>query len=156
MKKKLFAFLLLFCLILTSPCVYAEYASVGSANFSYEVDGDSIRVTQYQSIFMDRLEIPEMIDGKPVTTIASGAFWNCSKLKNVTLPKTLKTLESIAFVYCTGIQNLYISDLAAWCGMYIENQDANPLYYAANLYVNEEYSHTRRGDIHRAERIQAI
>ncbi|MBQ4086908.1 MAG: leucine-rich repeat protein [Clostridia bacterium] len=136
MKKKLFAFLLLFCLILTSPCVYAEYASVGSANFSYEVDGDSIRVTQYQSIFMDRLEIPEMIDGKPVTTIASGAFWNCSKLKNVTLPKTLKTLESIAFVYCTGIQNLYISDLAAWCGMYIENQDANPLYYAANLYVN--------------------
>ena len=89
MKKKWFAFLLTFCMILSGPCVHA---AVGSGNFQYEVNEDSVRITQYQSIFLERLEIPETIDGKPVTTIGTGAFWNCTKLKDVTLPKTLKTI----------------------------------------------------------------
>ena len=43
------------------------------------------------------LEIPEEINGKPVTKIASYAFFEHPKLKTVKLPKTMKLIERGAF-----------------------------------------------------------
>jgi hypothetical protein len=49
-----------------------------------------------------------------VTSIGSWAFYNCSNLKKV-----------------------IVSDIAAWCGISFGNDYSNPLYYAHNLYSDE-------------------
>ena len=41
-----------------------------------------------------------------------------------------------AFYGCTGLKEVHISDLAAWCDIYFASAEANPLYYAKNLYLN--------------------
>ena len=33
---------------------------------------------------------------------------------------------------------MYITDITAWCGISFGDSDANPLYYAKNLYLNGE------------------
>ena len=43
-----------------------------------------------------------------------------------------------AFNGCTGLEKVCINDLAAWCGIDFGSADANPLYYAKNLYLNGE------------------
>jgi len=46
------------------------------------------------------------------------------------------SIGSDAFSGCTGMKDVYITDIGKWCGIYFENE-GNPLYYAHNLYLNE-------------------
>lgn len=43
-----------------------------------------------------------------VTEIGGYAFWNCSKLKTITLPSDLKVIADFAFNNCTGLQSITI------------------------------------------------
>lgn len=52
--------------------------------------------------------VPEMVDGLNVTTVARGAFVNCSA-KTVMLPKTIETVEEGAFENC-AIEEIYFFD----------------------------------------------
>ena len=72
-----------------------------------------------------------------VTNIGSEAFSYCSGLTNVTIPGSITLIGEDAFSNCSGLAAVYISDLAAWCGISFANPDANPLHNAHNLYLNE-------------------
>ena len=39
-------------------------------------------------------------------------------------------------VGCTGLKEVHISDIAAWCNISFISSSDNPLYYANNLYLN--------------------
>ena len=74
-----------------------------------------------------------------VTYIGYGAFQNCTGLTSVTIPEGVTgygRIGSDAFLGCTGLTALHITDLAAWCGIYINSAQDNPLYYAHHLYLN--------------------
>lgn len=68
--------------------------------------------------------------------IAGSAFADCTALTKVVIAPGVTAFYKDAFLGCTALKGLYISDLAAWCDMYIVNAAANPLYYAGNLYLN--------------------
>ena len=72
-----------------------------------------------------------------VTDIKSSAFSNCSSLTSVTFGNGLKKVE-IAFQNCTALNAVYLTDLAAWCGIEFLGFEANPLYHAHDLYLNGE------------------
>jgi len=48
-------------------------------------------------------DIPETIDGVTVRAIGDGAFWDCSKMTNISLPNTLKTIGKEAFRRCSQL-----------------------------------------------------
>ena len=73
-----------------------------------------------------------------VTSIGEGAFYNCTGLTSVTIPNSVTSIGEGAFYNCTGLEKVCINDLAAWCGIDFGSTDANPLYYAGNLYLNGE------------------
>ena len=74
--------------------------------------------------------------GNSVTSIGSYAFYNCSKLTNVTIGNSVTSIEGNAFYGCSKLTNVRITDLSAWCKISFGDFDANPLYYAHNLYLN--------------------
>lgn len=106
-----------------------------------------------------RITIPDS-----VTSIGERAFCGCSSLTGVTIPDSVTSIDVWAFLDCTSLQSIaigsgvtsingssafaspfsgcdklesvYITDMAAWCGIAFESNGANPLYYAKNLYLN--------------------
>ena len=73
-----------------------------------------------------------------VTTIGKCAFEYCSRLTSVTIPDSVTTIGDDAFRGCSSLTSVYMSDISAWCNISFGNYDSNPLYYARNLYLNNE------------------
>ena len=77
-----------------------------------------------------------------VKTIDDEAFENCESLKSVTMGKGVTSIGENAFRYCSALNAVRISDLAAWCNIDFQcpedNYDyySNPLVMANHLYLN--------------------
>ena len=61
-----------------------------------------------------------------------------SSLKNVSFGDGVTRIHSRAFYNCTFLTGVNISDIAKWCEIIFDDEYANPLYYAKNLYLNGE------------------
>ncbi len=68
-----------------------------------------------------------------VESIGDSAF-RMSGVKEIVIPSTLVKIEEDAFDYCV-VENVWISDLTAWCQISFENQYAQPMS-ASKLYLN--------------------
>ena len=73
-----------------------------------------------------------------VTSIGQSAFSGCSSLTSITIGNGVTSIGDSAFSYCDSLKSVYITDLATWCKISFSAYDANPLYYAHNLYLNGE------------------
>lgn len=68
----------------------------------YKVEGNHIVITGTRKGIKE-IEIPEELDGKPVTVIAPYAFFGNKDLQDVKLPKTIKRIEKAAFAGCRDL-----------------------------------------------------
>ena len=112
------------CSSLTSITIPEGVTSIGEEAFS----GCS-RLTS--------ITIPES-----VTTISDSAFNRCPSLTSITIPEGVIAIGGSAFYWCSSLKDVYITNLAAWCGIAFGDEKANPLYEAENLYLNGELMET--------------
>ncbi len=82
--------------------------------------------------------IGSVIISEGVTSIGENAFYNCSSVTSVTIPSTITTIGSYAFAQSFNIENVYISDLTAWCNIAFTDELSNPLCQGGKLYLNNE------------------
>ena len=74
----------------------------------------------------------------PVKYIGVSAFSGCDKLSQIKLPANLIRVGTKAFSGCTALNRVDISDIEAWCKIDFQSKESNPLWYANNLYLNNE------------------
>lgn len=79
--------------------------------------------------------------GNSINTIGNMAFWGCSGLTSVNVPKTVVAIGSNAFLDCTRLAAVNIDDLESWCKIDFQDYNANPLSYAHHLFLNGEEVH---------------
>ena len=72
----------------------------------YKIKGKEVVITGTVS-GIEELNIPEEIEGKPVTTIAAYAFFEEEDLRKVTLPASLKKIEQGAF-YGSSVSSITV------------------------------------------------
>ena len=73
-----------------------------------------------------------------VTSIGWGAFERCTGLTSVTIGNSVTSIDERAFHNCDKIQNIHITDIAAWCNIFGLD---NLMRYGASykrLYINNE------------------
>ena len=68
--------------------------------------------------------------------IGYGVFRNCTALRDFYVPASLKKIGNYAFQGCDNMQNVYITDLSAWCQTEMNTAFGNPLGSTAGLYLN--------------------
>lgn len=139
----------LYCTNLSSVIINSN--EILSKSFSYS--------SSLKEIFGN--QVTDYVIGDEVNSIGKYAFYGCSNLKTFTVGNSLSTIGSYAFGGCTSLTSIYISsnvasigesafkectnltkvnisDLAAWCNITFSDSYSNPLYYAHNLYLNDE------------------
>ena len=55
------------------------------------------------------VEIPDEINGVPVTKIGSEAFFGCNNLTENHIPDSVKEIGKASFVKCENLQRVYIN-----------------------------------------------
>lgn len=87
-------------------CLWEKYSDLSL--FAYEDYEDGIVITKYTGN-EEKVVIPEIIDGKKVIRIASGAISGDS-IKTVMLPYCLASAESGAVYDCPSLEKVHMSD----------------------------------------------
>ena len=84
-----------------------EKAAREARKLRYKVEGKNITIKGTLP-GVTELEIPEEIDGKPVTKIESYAFYDNEDIVNVQIPNTVKLIEQGAFMNCPSLHTVYV------------------------------------------------
>ena len=75
------------------------------------------------------------------TSIGNSFFRDCTNLKDIYLPSTIKSLGWGVFTNCESLENVYFDcTLAEYCGITYDSgwERCHPLDYADNLYIKNE------------------
>lgn len=156
MKKIFGLFVFVFVLVLlVSANVYAATDGI----YTYYIHNNTAIITDCSTTLSGDIVIPDKLGNYPVTsidtgafsgcssltgvtipegvtTIGSSAFKNCSSLTAITMPDTIKNVDNAAFEGCKNLVKVNITDVKNWCEIAFFDVSSNPLYYAKNLYVN--------------------
>ncbi len=106
--------------------------------YTYTVSNNEVTITSVSKDISGNVVIPEKLGGYTVTTIGSYAFEDCTGITGITIPASVTSIESCAFLYCENLVNVYITDLTAWCNISFQNEYSTPFYYANNLYLDNQ------------------
>ena len=92
--------------VLCAVCAGAETYG----NYKYSVlDDGTVKITDYTGS-ATTLSIPAKINGKRVTSIGRMAFYGCSGLTSITIPKGVTSIGAWAFEDCSGLTSITIPD----------------------------------------------
>ncbi len=96
-------------------------------------DGNILYGAFYNCVGLTSITIPDS-----VASIGSYAFCGCDGLTSITIPDSVTSIGYNAFYNCSSLNAVHITDIAKWCNIEFDSYEANPLYYAHNLYLNGE------------------
>lgn len=147
------------CSDLTSVKIHAGVTSIGESAFAgcdkitkvYTDDlaawcgidfatEDANPVYYACSLYLSDSPLTELTISDSVTAIKQYAFINCETLQSVVVDKNLSALSigEGAFSGAVNLEKVLIYDVVNWCGVRFADEKSNPLYYAHNLYIEDD------------------
>ena len=84
--------------------------TVEDGTYTYTVDEEgNATITDYAGE-ATTINIPDVIDGHMVTVIGDFAFYNCTNLKEITLPAGVTEIGQNVFANCTSLENIVLPE----------------------------------------------
>ena len=113
-----------------------NYAFYNCANLTSVTIEDSVtNIGSYA--FYNCANLTSVTIGDSVTNIGSYAFYNCSSLTSIEIPDSVTSIGYSAFYSCSKLMKVYyLGTIDEWVQIEFEGPEANPLYYAEYLYIN--------------------
>lgn len=71
-----------------------------------------------------------------VTALAERAFFGCRCLKSVSIPASVETIGTFAFLGCDELNKVEIPSLESWLNIKFADAFSNPVFYAKQLYID--------------------
>ena len=116
-----------------------HYAATSDDYFDYTLLDDgtySIRAKDVNDL-PDEIILPSAYNGNSITKIDSFAFYNCTNLKNITIPDSILEISQYAFANCSNLVNINLreglcvigNDSFAGCVSLIGVHIPNSVYY---------------------------
>ncbi|MDE6271416.1 MAG: leucine-rich repeat domain-containing protein, partial [Muribaculaceae bacterium] len=139
----------------------AEFTSIEQLCKIYFADSHSNPLTFAQNLYINGEEIHDLVIPNTVESIGFAAFFNGSNLTSVTIPNSVISIGRYAFYSCSGLISVTIPNsvvsigesafdnciglkianfesIESLCKIQFSDMTSNPLYWAKNLYVNNE------------------
>lgn len=92
------------------PVEPEDTCGVDTADFLYETDRKNhVTITGYTGS-LEKLVIPRKIDGKPVVAIGKSAFEGNLRLREISMPDSITTLQNYAFRECGNLERVHLSN----------------------------------------------
>ena len=108
-------------------------------------NGSVLRQTDSKSTFRNGLKGHQYKNGKGVlsynTTLSELTdffFYNCPDLEFIVLPSSITIMGHHAFYECVSLSGVIVNDLNFWFDIEFKDYLSNPLFYAHDLYLNDE------------------
>jgi hypothetical protein len=154
MKRVFFTMIAIWCALSASSNGYT-YTDSSGLTWDWRISGNGaiLEYTDYGEYDEDpipcisgaipsTLTIPSTVKLNnttyPIIGIGSSAFYHCSNITAVIIPNSVQSIGFFAFDGCTNLVSVHIDNLSAWCNIYFEDNNSNPLYYAHHLFINDE------------------
>lgn len=92
----------------TSPEVTTT-PEIQTAAFMYTVNNNEAVLVSCKTPALDVIDVPEFIDGYPVTTISEDVFSQCYNAVEINIPYSVKTISEGAFKMCTNLEHIGVA-----------------------------------------------
>lgn len=89
---------------------HGVYEIDSESSLSYTVTADGFAIMRGFKGTAEEIEVPSEVDGVSVTHISSFAFKNCTGIRKIILPDTVREINWNAFEGCTGLESVNIPD----------------------------------------------
>lgn len=113
----------------------SSYAFSGCSNIAELTIEDSETTLKIGNNAFSRVALTSLYLGR---NLDDTPFKNNSTLQTVLIGENVTALKWGAFSGCTALEKVITPNLTAWCNIDFESADANPLYYAHHLFINED------------------
>jgi hypothetical protein len=82
--------------------------------------------------------IPSSVDDNNIIKLDANSFYGASNIVQLTIPSTVKEIDTNAFSECTSLNKIIIDNIDNWCNIKFENISANPICNSNNckLWLN--------------------
>ena len=112
-----------------------RFSGNSEKEFAFTVTGSTVRIGKYKGS-SENLEIPEEINGKPVTEIAERAYAE-NNFKSVIIPASILRIGRDAFRNCV-INEVSADSLSSWMSIIFETEGSNPVSQMTAFTANQE------------------
>lgn len=75
-------------------------------NFVYEIENGEVIILDYKDKTVESIDIPEFIEGLPVTKISDWVFFDCDQLLYITIPKSVINISYSILFACESLNRI--------------------------------------------------
>ncbi|MEG1096968.1 MAG: leucine-rich repeat protein [Clostridiales bacterium] len=109
--KKIKQILVMVMVVSAFLMLYAMPVAAGTiGDLTYEIKNGEVEITGCSNFATGIMNIPENIEGYPVTSIGYRAFYGCTGLTTISIPSGVRAINDDAFYGCKGLTSINVAD----------------------------------------------